>query len=68
MLLRGNVPSDDPHLRVGQCRTLTVEAQRPVLIHLDGEMFATPNDRIQRFEVQLLPRRLLVRQTCVPSK
>ena len=60
-LLRGNVSPDDPFVRTGQCRRLIVQAKAPLLAHLDGEMFARPGDAVHRLDVQLLPRRLHVR-------
>jgi diacylglycerol kinase (ATP) len=60
-LLRGNLSPDDPLLRTGQCRSLTVLASQPLLAHVDGEMFARPGDSVHRLEIQLLPKRLQVR-------
>jgi YegS/Rv2252/BmrU family lipid kinase len=66
-LLRGGVSSNDSVLRTGQCQRLLVESSQPLLAHLDGEMFARPGDGVQRLEIQMLPRRLQVRNAIPDS-
>ena len=42
-------------------RHLLIESQQPVVIHADGEVLYRKEDQVRRIEVELIPRRLLVR-------
>jgi YegS/Rv2252/BmrU family lipid kinase len=48
---------DQPEVKRLRVRTVTLEAERPIYAHLDGEVITA-----QRFEVGILPGALLVRQ------
>jgi YegS/Rv2252/BmrU family lipid kinase len=63
-LLRGDVPPGDPLLRTGQCRSLIIQADQPLIAHADGEMLARPGDDTRLLEIELLPHRLAVRNPC----
>jgi diacylglycerol kinase (ATP) len=56
----GTLPSDHPHLWLGRCRSVHIQASQPVRVHLDGEFFCHPEDGIQEFSIELIPRRLRV--------
>ena len=54
-------PRDHPKLRFPRGRQLVLESQQPVAIHADGEVLYRKEDKVHRVEVELIPRRLLVR-------
>ena len=60
-LALGWIPKDHDEIRFGRCRHLTVEADEPILAHVDGEVFGSPQTEIQRIETGILPRSLLIR-------
>ena len=60
-LALGKLPDHDPIVRRGQCRKLIVESKSPLIVHVDGEMFAHPSDAVNYLQIRLLPRRLLIR-------
>ena len=39
----------------GQFRTMQVEADRPIPIHLDGELWARREDQVRRIQIEVLP-------------
>jgi diacylglycerol kinase (ATP) len=53
-------PKDHPKVRLGRCRELRIRSEAPVTVHIDGEFFALPEDRLRELEIRLLPRRLRV--------
>jgi diacylglycerol kinase family enzyme len=61
-LFAGRLPRHHPRLWMGRCRQVTVRSESPLAVHLDGEMFCVPADRVGELEVQLLPGRLRVRR------
>jgi len=54
-------PQCHPKLCFRRCRRMLVESQQTLVIHTDGEMLCRPEDQVRRVEVELIPRRLLVR-------
>ena len=54
-------PRDHPKLRFLRGRRLLIESRQPVVIHADGEVLYRKEDEVRRVEVELIPRRLLVR-------
>jgi diacylglycerol kinase (ATP) len=54
-------PRDHPKLRFLRGRRLVIESQQPVAIHVDGEVLHHREDQVHHIEVELIPRRLLVR-------
>jgi len=58
-MITGGLPSH-PQLWRGRCRRVRVHSEEPLIIHLDGEFFCLPRDRIHNIEVDLLPGRLAV--------
>jgi diacylglycerol kinase family enzyme len=53
-------PQDHPQVRVGRCRQLTVRSEAPLVVHIDGEFFCTPEDNVRSLDIRLLPRALRV--------
>lgn len=54
-------PKNDPKVWLGRARRFTIHAPAPLIVHIDGEFFARPEDNVRALEVQLLPRALRVR-------
>lgn len=54
-------PAGHPKLRQGVCRRARVQSPSPLCVHVDGEMFCTPDDGVMSLEIELLPARLPVR-------
>src|SRR5262249_28941768 len=59
-LLRGTLPADHPRMWMGRCRRLEIESDAPLRVHLDGELFCTPENNVRSVSVELLPRCLRV--------
>jgi len=53
-------PENDPRVRQGRCRRVRLSSETPLLVHLDGEFFCTPEDGIRELKIDLLPRALRV--------
>jgi len=53
-------PQDDPRLRQGKCRRVRLTSEKPLIVHLDGEFFCTPEDGVRELEIELLPHALNV--------
>ncbi len=64
-LVAGTLPSDHPKLTVCRARTVQVQSEAPLRIHLDGEFFCEPDEGIHEVEIRLLPARLRVE--CFPK-
>jgi diacylglycerol kinase family enzyme len=47
-------------VRLGRCRRLELTAERPVTIHVDGEIFAGFTSSVSRLTVEILPGALQV--------
>jgi YegS/Rv2252/BmrU family lipid kinase len=47
-------------VRMGKFRKLKLKSERPVMIHLDGEIFAGFNSNVTEIQLDLLPRELKV--------
>jgi diacylglycerol kinase (ATP) len=47
-------------VRMGSCRTLSLQADRPLYIHADGEIFSGFGTNIRRLDVKVLPNALRV--------
>jgi diacylglycerol kinase (ATP) len=59
-MITGRLPTDHPKIWMGRCREVTVQAETPLTVHLDGEFLCQPADRMRRVEVRLLPEALAV--------
>jgi diacylglycerol kinase (ATP) len=53
------------HVSRRRCRTLTVEANTPLVAHTDGETLCTSGDDVHKLTVRILPSRLRVK-VCPP--
>lgn len=53
-------PENDPRIRQGRCRRVRLASEKPLIVHLDGEFFCTPEDGVRELEIELLPRALNV--------
>jgi diacylglycerol kinase family enzyme len=54
------LPANDPRLRIGRCRHVQVRSEAPLIVHIDGEFFCRPEDRVRSLDIQILPRQLRV--------
>lgn len=53
-------PLGHPKVRHGQCKRLTVESEKPLVVHVDGEFFCVPSEGVTRLEMEILPGALTV--------
>jgi YegS/Rv2252/BmrU family lipid kinase len=58
-LIRGVIPVH-PGIRSFRCRTMTLESDAPLVVHLDGEPFIRREDEQYRISVRLIPHALSV--------
>jgi diacylglycerol kinase family enzyme len=54
------LPADHPALWMGRCRTVQVQADAPLTVHLDGELFCLPEDDVRGLDIHILPGLLRV--------
>ncbi len=54
------LPHDYPNVWLGRCRQVRIQAQPPLVVHTDGELFCVPADGIRDLEINLLPKKLQV--------
>jgi diacylglycerol kinase family enzyme len=62
-MISGNLPTEHPEIRRGRCRKVCLQAEAPLIVHLDGELFSRPEDELRDLNVRILPGALRV-QTC----
>lgn len=62
----GQLPLDHPALWLGRCRTVKLHSETPLIVHLDGEFFSKPEDKVHELNVELLPKRIRVKVTDAP--
>ncbi len=60
ILLGRGLPRDFPNLWLGRCRQVRVHAEKPMVVHADGELFCVQADNVHDLEIDLLPRALRV--------
>lgn len=53
-------PANDTRIRQGRCRRVRLASAKPLIVHLDGEFFCTPEDDVRELEIELIPRALNV--------
>jgi diacylglycerol kinase family enzyme len=58
-LFRGKLPPH-PALWTGRCREVTVRAESPLIVHVDGEFLCLPEEGFRELKVSLLPGALEV--------
>jgi YegS/Rv2252/BmrU family lipid kinase len=49
-----------PHIKTGRFKTLELTADRPLLIHTDGEVFARASTDVRKLRVEILPKALTI--------
>ena len=59
-MISGRIPADDPAVRTGRCRQVTLHSEVPFPVHVDGELFCTPGDNLRQLEIHILPHALRV--------
>lgn len=59
-MITGNLPVNHPALWMGLCKEVTVQSDAPLPVHVDGEMFARPQDNVRDLKIQILPGGLQV--------
>jgi len=53
-------PETYPKVRQGRCRRVRLRSEGPLTVHMDGEFFCLPKDRIEELEIEILPGALQV--------
>jgi diacylglycerol kinase (ATP) len=59
-MISGNLPTNHPAIQTGRCRRVSVNADTPLIVHLDGELFSRPQDDLHDLEMRILPSALRV--------
>jgi diacylglycerol kinase (ATP) len=54
------LPDDYPNIWQGRAREIRVHSAAPLTVHVDGEFFSRPEDKIRRLEITLHPGALRV--------
>jgi diacylglycerol kinase (ATP) len=55
-------PRNNPKVRLGRCQRVMVHSPVPLVVHIDGEFFARPEDNIRDLEIHLVPRALRIQR------
>lgn len=53
-------PRNDPAIRYGRCRRLSLTSERPLFVHADGELLCTGQDGERSIDIELVPAALTV--------
>ncbi len=53
-------PRNHRDIGIGQCRTIEIETDWDLTVHVDGEILARPEDRLRQLTISLIPARLEV--------
>jgi diacylglycerol kinase family enzyme len=53
-------PDVYPKVRQGRCRQVQLTSEAPLIVHIDGEFFCLPKDKVRELEIDLLPGSLTV--------
>lgn len=56
----GGLPCAYPNLWLGRCRQVRLQAESPLVVHTDGELFCVPEEGVRELEIDLLPKALRV--------
>lgn len=54
------LPNDYPNIWQGRARELHIESTTPLIVHVDGEFFCRPEDKVQQLQITLHPGALQV--------
>jgi diacylglycerol kinase family enzyme len=57
----GQLPTDHPQIWLGRCREARLHSEAPLAVHLDGEFFCLPKQRVHQLDIRILPGLLKVR-------
>jgi diacylglycerol kinase (ATP) len=57
----GNIPKDHPKVWTGRCHTASIESEKPLRVHVDGEFLCHPEDGVRNIQVKMLPGAMRVR-------
>jgi diacylglycerol kinase family enzyme len=58
-------PTDHPKVRICRCREIQLRSESPLTIHIDGEFFCRPEDRLHAVEIRIVPAALRIAPTLV---
>jgi diacylglycerol kinase (ATP) len=53
-------PTEHPKVRQGRCHTIHLSCETPLVVHIDGEFFCLPEDKVRSLDIRLMPRALRV--------
>ena len=53
-------PKNNPKIRLGRCRKMTLRSPTPLAVHADGEFFARPADKVRDLEISVQPGALRI--------
>ncbi len=59
-LALSGTPESFPNVSQGRCQSLHLVSQTPLIVHIDGEFFATPEENIRELDIQILKKKLRV--------
>jgi diacylglycerol kinase family enzyme len=59
-------PNSYPKVRIGRCRRIAVRSPVPLAVHIDGELFARPDDKVNELEIGIQPLALRVQMGFPP--
>jgi diacylglycerol kinase (ATP) len=48
-------PAHHAKVRQGRCRRIHLRSHQPLIVHVDGEFFCRPEDRITQIDIQVVP-------------
>lgn len=65
-LAMGWLPDHGGRIQRGRCRSLRIHSKQPLLIHTDGELYATPATSMHNVSIELCAQALNLR--CNPSR
>jgi diacylglycerol kinase family enzyme len=60
LFLGRGLPHNKANLWQGRCRQVRIQAEGPLVVHTDGELFCVPQDDVCDIEIDLLPQALRV--------
>jgi diacylglycerol kinase family enzyme len=59
-MVLGRIPADDVKVWTGRCQRVSVQSEKALSVHLDGELFCLPEDNVHGLEVIVQPAALNV--------
>jgi diacylglycerol kinase family enzyme len=61
-------PAHHHKVRLGQCREVRLHSSTPLIVHVDGEFFCWPEDKMRHLDIDILPGALRVWTSLDPQK